>query len=57
VARPFGQILAGPLMANVAIGAPFVVAGTIKSVYDLVLWRTFRKVDLPEAATPRRPSA
>ena len=57
VARPFGQILAGPLMTNVAIGAPFVVAGTIKSVYDVVLWRTFRKVELPEEATPRRPSA
>jgi MFS family permease len=58
VARPFGQILAGPLMSNVAIGAPFVVAGTIKSAYDLLLWRTFRKVELPEGATPPpRPSA
>jgi predicted MFS family arabinose efflux permease len=57
VARPFGQILAGPLMSNVAIGAPFVVAGTIKSAYDLLLWRTFRRVELPEGATPPRPSA
>jgi MFS family permease len=57
VARPFGQILAGPLMSNIAIGAPFVVAGTIKSAYDLLLWRTFRKVELPEGATPPRPSA
>ena len=57
VARPFGQILAGPLMANVAIGAPFVVAGAVKSGYDLVLWRVFRRVQLPEEATPRRPSA
>ena len=56
VARPFGQILAGPLMANVALGAPFVVAGTIKCGYDLVLWRTFRRVELPEEAIPR-PSA
>lgn len=53
VARPFGQILAGPLMANVALGAPFVVAGVIKSGYDLVLWRTFRRVELPEEAIPR----
>jgi predicted MFS family arabinose efflux permease len=53
VARPFGQILAGPLMANVALGAPFVVAGTIKCGYDLVLWRTFRRVALPDAAIPR----
>jgi MFS family permease len=59
VARPFGQILAGPLMANVALGAPFVVAGTIKCGYDLVLWRTFRGVELPQegAITPPRPSA
>jgi MFS family permease len=59
VARPFGQILAGPLMANVALGAPFVVAGTIKCGYDLVLWRTFRRVELPDegGATPPRPSA
>jgi MFS family permease len=56
VVRPFGQILAGPLMANVAIGAPFVVAGTIKCLYDVVLWRVFRPVQLPEEATPRRPS-
>ena len=46
VARPFGQILAGPLMANVALGAPFVVAGVIKCGYDLVLWRVFRPVRL-----------
>jgi MFS family permease len=56
VVRPFGQILAGPLMANVALGAPFVVAGTIKCGYDLVLWRTFRRVTLAEGAIPR-PSA
>jgi MFS family permease len=56
VVRPFGQILAGPLMANVALGAPFVVAGTIKCGYDLVLWRTFRRVTLAEGAI-RRPSA
>jgi predicted MFS family arabinose efflux permease len=57
VARPFGQILAGPLMASVALGAPFVVAGTIKCGYDLVLWRTFRRLELPENATRPRPSA
>ena len=46
VARPFGQILAGPLMANVALGAPFIVAGVIKCGYDLMLWRVFRPVRL-----------
>jgi MFS family permease len=48
VARPFGQILAGVLMTNVATGAPFVAAGTIKCVYDVVLYRVFRRVPLPQ---------
>jgi MFS family permease len=47
VARPFGQLLSGVLMTNVAFGAPFVVAGGIKCGYDLVLWRVFRGVELP----------
>ena len=54
VARPFGQLLGGVLWTNVAIGAPFVAAGSLKCAYDLALWRVFRKVPLPEAATPRR---
>ena len=48
VARPFGQILAGVLMTNVATGAPFVAAGTIKCAYDVVLYRVFRRVPLPD---------
>jgi MFS family permease len=48
VARPFGQILAGVLMRNVAVGAPFVAAGTIKSAYDVILYRVFRRVPLPD---------
>jgi len=57
VARPFGPVIGTALMTNVAFGAPFVVAGTLKSVYDLLLWRVFRRVPLPEGATPRpRPS-
>jgi MFS family permease len=47
VARPFGQLLATASM-NVAFGAPFVVAGGIKCAYDLVLWRVFRRVPLPD---------
>jgi predicted MFS family arabinose efflux permease len=57
VARPFGPVIGTALMQNVAFGAPFVVAGTLKSVYDLLLWRVFRRVPLPEEASPRlRPS-
>jgi hypothetical protein len=35
-------------MRNVALGAPWVVSGALKAVYDLLLWRTFGKVDLPD---------
>jgi MFS family permease len=48
VARPFGQLLSGVLMTNVAVGAPFVVAGGIKCAYDVALWRVFRRVPLPD---------
>jgi hypothetical protein len=31
------------------MGLPFVLAGAIKSVYDLTLWRWFRRVPIPES--------
>jgi hypothetical protein len=47
-------------MQRVALGAPFVVAGMLKVVYDLALYATFRRVPLPEeseaATTPDYPS-
>jgi len=49
VARPFGQLLGGVLWTSVAIGAPFVAAGSLKCAYDLALWQVFRKVPLPGA--------
>jgi MFS family permease len=48
VARPFGQLLSGVLMTNVAVGAPFVVAGGVKCAYDVALWRLFRRVPIPD---------
>jgi predicted MFS family arabinose efflux permease len=45
--RPAGPPLAGALASSVALGAPFVVGGAIKAVYDLVLWRWFAGVALP----------
>jgi MFS family permease len=47
VARPVGPALAGAV-TSVWLGAPFLIAGTIKSGYDLVLWSWFRRVRLPE---------
>jgi MFS family permease len=49
VARPFGPLVGSALMA-VAFGAPWVAAGALKAVYDLVLWRVFSDVPLPESA-------
>lgn len=47
VTRPFGPPIASAL-SQVALGLPFVVAGSLKVVYDLTLWGWFRRVPLPE---------
>jgi predicted MFS family arabinose efflux permease len=43
--RPLGPLAAGPL-AQIALGAPFVVAGALKAVYDVALYVRFRDVPL-----------
>jgi predicted MFS family arabinose efflux permease len=53
IARSLGvaaaPLFAGPLYLGAAItGAPFVIAGGLKVVYDLLLYRRFRKVRPPE---------
>jgi MFS family permease len=50
VTRPAGPALAG-LLQPLGLAWPFVVAGAIKSAYDLALWRLFRPVRLPADAT------
>jgi MFS family permease len=45
--RPFGTAL-GATVASAAVGAPFIIAGSIKSAYDIVLWRWFRTVPLAD---------
>ena len=40
-----GALLQGMLLT---LGLPFVIAGAMKSVYDLTLWRTFRHVGVIE---------
>jgi predicted MFS family arabinose efflux permease len=58
--RPFGAGGAGIAMEHVAIGAPFVLAGALKIVYDLAIYTVFRRVPLPEEAgreaIPPRPA-
>lgn len=57
VVRPLGAASAGALMQRVAIGAPFVVAGVLKSVYDVLLFMRFRRVPLPEESRAEPGSA
>jgi len=41
--RPVGPILAG-VVQQIALGAPLLVAGTVKGAYDLALWRWARNL-------------
>jgi MFS family permease len=49
--RPVGPVLAG-VAQSVALGLPFLIAGSIKSAYDLILWRWFSHVDVPDDNAP-----
>jgi len=48
IGRPLGPVLAGAAQ-QIALGLPFLLAGSIKATYDVVLWRRFRDVPLAEA--------
>jgi hypothetical protein len=52
--RPIGPALAGATQA-IALGLPFLIAGGIKTVYDLTLWRSFRHVRLEDAGPEEAP--
>ncbi len=57
VARTTGAavspVVSAPLIADPALGAlPFVLAGSVKIVYDLLLYRAFRALRPPEEASP-----
>jgi predicted MFS family arabinose efflux permease len=45
LARPIAPLAFSPLLGG-ALGAPFVVAGVLKCVYDLGLYGLFRRVEL-----------
>jgi hypothetical protein len=45
ITRPVAPLLAGAAL-RIGLGAPFLIAGTLKSVYDIGLWVVFRKVPL-----------
>jgi predicted MFS family arabinose efflux permease len=47
VGRPAGPTVAGALIQHSALAAPFVAAGALKSIYDLVIYAAFRTRRLP----------
>ena len=49
--RPVGPVLAGASQ-NIALGLPFLLAGTIKATYDVIIYSWFRNVPLAAAPTP-----
>ena len=53
-----GTALAAPLVAASVLGGglPFVIAGSVKIVYDLALWRRFRSRPPIDAGEPQRTS-
>jgi predicted MFS family arabinose efflux permease len=44
--RPLGSLAAAPIM-QLSLGAPFVIAGALKSAYDLALYAAFRRRSPP----------
>jgi MFS family permease len=44
----FGPSIAAYLMQFIGLSVPFLVAGVVKSVYDIALWLTFRGIKPPE---------
>ena len=54
--RPAGPLAAG-LVQQLALGAPLVVAGTVKAAYDLTLWRWARSLGLASRPQARPPGA
>ena len=53
--RPIAPSVGGALMSHVALGSPFLAAGGVKILYDLLIYIQFRKVPDPGKA-PRRTS-
>ena len=51
IARPIAPLLAGPVL-QVGLGAPFLIAGALKSVYDIGLYLLFRDVHVGEPGEP-----
>ena len=57
LAQATAPFFSGATMAAAATPLPFVLAGGLKIVYDLVLFFRFRSVRLPDAPAPARAAA
>ena len=53
--RPAGPVLAG-VAQHVALALPLLIAGTIKSIYDLTLWSWLRHVPLHDGTASKEVS-
>jgi MFS family permease len=51
VTRPIAPLLAGAAL-RIGLGAPFLIAGALKSVYDVGLWVLFRDVPVETRSRP-----
>lgn len=56
VTRPVAPLVAGATLQG-ALGAPFVIAGTLKSAYDLGLYALFRNVEVERERREPEPAA
>jgi predicted MFS family arabinose efflux permease len=49
--RPIAPLVTGGLLGAAFVGAPFLIAGTLKSAYDLGFYALFRRVPVTSAAS------
>lgn len=47
-----GPLIGGTVMQHVALAAPIFIGGSLKILYDLLLFRSFRHLKAPEERTP-----
>jgi predicted MFS family arabinose efflux permease len=52
VAAAISPPIAGYAFSVAALGLPFILAGGLKILYDVLIWRTFRSVRPPEEVRP-----
>jgi MFS family permease len=52
IAWAIGPLFAGLVMRHVALAGPLLIGGTLKIVYDVLLYRAFRHIKPPEEAPP-----